>query len=326
MKNDDHGIFSRVTLSHEINFLQESIPDLLTGLSKRENLVPTAYYYDDAGSIIFTKLCEEPSYYLPRAEKEILEKNNLSIVKFFDGVSIVELGSGDCHKTKVLLKEASKHYETLRYYPIDVNDYILEKAGNMLRTEIPNIHIEALLGRYEDAVKYLAKNKEPKIFLFLGSTMAQFSDEMIESFLDMLRGAAKKGDGFLVGFDLHKKPEILSEPYNTPIAHEHQWNALEHINRIFDGNFDTKSIFSEGRWNRAKSRIEMTLTFLEKQDVELKKLNFKKTFQKGEETITHIMRKLEVKTITNIFKQHNMLLEKIWIHEEYQYGLFLFRF
>jgi L-histidine Nalpha-methyltransferase len=309
------------------NLIETNVPELKMGLSHKEHLVPTIYFYDDIGSKLFEKKCNtEPSYYLPRVETALLTKYSSEIVDKLSNRTLVELGSGNSAKTEILLNSFSTTHRNVRYCPIDINRSFIEKGGCHLIEKFPNLQIEGIAGTYNEAVSLLAGRDEPMAFMFLGSSMAQFTDDGIAEFVEMLRMCAKPGDTFLVAFDLYKDPEILAAPYNKPIACEYQRNGLTVINRLFDGNFAPEAITPIGRWNHEKSRIEMTLQFLEEQSVTLKTINFHKKYEKGEETITQIMRKMRPDAIISIFKQNGLSLDTVWRHSEIDYGLFLFKF
>ena len=309
------------------DIISESSRKLVKGLSARDTLIPTVYYYDDRGSEIFQELCLEESYYLPMAELQILMENSSSIAEMIGNKKVIELGCGDCHKSIVLLQRMMELHGRCKFIPIDVSDYIIEQACRIITKKIPGIDIDAIRGTYEEAITYLGnKYALGSIYIFLGSTMAQFNNEMISEFIELIRKSAKPGDLFLVGFDLFKSVEILRAPYNTDSAVRHQLNALHNINKIYNGNFDPNTIQCEGRWNNDMKRIEMTLTFTRDQDINLKKLNFRKFFKMGDEIMTHIMRKMEKNTIIHIFMDNNMKCKKTWLNERYQFCMFLFEF
>jgi L-histidine Nalpha-methyltransferase len=315
-----------LSVSSETDLMGQYALELVAGLSDPETLVPTAYYYDDEGSRLFERLCEEPSYYLPSTETRILRHHALEMATAIGNRIIVELGSGNSTKTLLLLSAMEKLYGSVVYVPIDVNRAAIEKGATRILQSLGNVKISGFVAAYDNAIRSVAEYNGEKLFLFLGSTMAQFTDERVSSFLDMLRGAAHRGDRFLVGFDLFKDPEVLAKPYNTPVADLHQLNALNVINRKFDGNFDTARMSCCGRWNAKEMRIEMVLTFNAEQHIRLNRLNFAKTYPAGYETKTHIMRKMRPDMVEALICARGLTLERTWRDSQFDYGLFLFRF
>jgi len=73
------------TLSHRLSRFvvsgEDVSTDILFGasevikdLSKVPKEINSKYYYDDRGCLLFEHLCEEPSYYLTRSERAIVEE------------------------------------------------------------------------------------------------------------------------------------------------------------------------------------------------------------------------------------------------------------
>ena len=51
------------------SFLEE----VLTGLSKEQKELPCKYFYDERGSFLFENICTVDEYYIPQAEREIMQ-------------------------------------------------------------------------------------------------------------------------------------------------------------------------------------------------------------------------------------------------------------
>ena len=51
---------------------RELAVDVLVGLSERPKRLPSRLFYDAEGSRLFARICDQPEYYLTRAEHEIL--------------------------------------------------------------------------------------------------------------------------------------------------------------------------------------------------------------------------------------------------------------
>ncbi|MBN2775860.1 MAG: L-histidine N(alpha)-methyltransferase, partial [Prolixibacteraceae bacterium] len=80
--------------------------DTLKGLSADSKFLLPKYFYNDKGSKIFQDIMQMPEYYLTNCEFEIFThyKSEMKDL-FFNGnpyFELVELGSGDGLKTKIL--------------------------------------------------------------------------------------------------------------------------------------------------------------------------------------------------------------------------------
>src|SRR5262249_56595415 len=83
----------------------EFAQDVEAGLTAEPKHLSCRYFYDREGSRLFEAICELPEYYLTRAETEILERHASEIASLFQGdVTVIELGSGNAVKTRLLLE------------------------------------------------------------------------------------------------------------------------------------------------------------------------------------------------------------------------------
>src|SRR5713226_2191623 len=78
--------------------------DVKNGLTAQPKHLSCCYFYDSEGSNLFEEICEVPEYYLPAAEREILETHSAAIIHSIPThLSLVELGSGNAVKTRILI-------------------------------------------------------------------------------------------------------------------------------------------------------------------------------------------------------------------------------
>ena len=111
--------------------------DVLAGLTASPKRLSCRYFYDREGSLLFEAICEQPEYYLTRAETAILRDQAGAIAAEFSGdVTLVELGSGNAAKTRLLLDAFVKDRRTVRYVPIDICRPVLESSAAALRARI----------------------------------------------------------------------------------------------------------------------------------------------------------------------------------------------
>src|SRR5271163_1541355 len=75
------------------------------GLTSRPKQLSCCFFYDAEGSALFEAICDLPEYYLTRAEREILQKHATAVAaRFPTGARLVELGSGNSSKTRLLIE------------------------------------------------------------------------------------------------------------------------------------------------------------------------------------------------------------------------------
>ena len=103
--------------------------DTLKGLSASPKYLLPKYFYDENGSKIFQSIMKMPEYYLTNCESEIFSEQKSQITEaFFDNSSsfdLVELGSGDGFKTKILLQHMQNLNYDYKFIPIDISENVM---------------------------------------------------------------------------------------------------------------------------------------------------------------------------------------------------------
>lgn len=268
--------------------------DVIAGLSAVPKTLPCKYFYDAHGSELFEEICATPEYYPTRTEREILEAHAGEIAEATGAVELVELGSGSAVKTRVLLEAYSARAPEVHFAPIDVSGSMLEESSRDLVERYDDLFIRGIAGTYEDALEALHPAPQPsRMFLFLGSTIGNFTEDQRIDFLERVYEAMTPGDWFLVGFDRVKERSVLESAYNDSEGYTAAFNLnmLTHLNARFHGDFDATMFRHHAFFDDAESRIEMHLVSQADQSVCLGDLDFTAAFERGESIRTEISRK-----------------------------------
>lgn len=300
--------------------------DVIKGLKQTPKTLPPRYFYDDRGSELFEQICELPEYYLTRTETSILQQNAASIAKITGACEIVELGSGSSTKTRILLDAYNSLRLPLRYLPIDVSARMLEMSARTLLKEYPSLQVYAIAGTYELALAQLQAKKLPnRIICFLGSTLGNLNPQECDIFFSRIKASLHLGEYFLLGIDLQKPKEILEAAYNDgqSVTAAFNLNMLEHLNRRFEGNFETTQFEHWSFYNQTANQIEMHLRSLQEQTVELHALNLKVNLAKDETIITEISRKFNLNQIHQELKTKGLTPVQTWTDANQWFGLLL---
>ncbi|AFZ02550.1 L-histidine N(alpha)-methyltransferase [Calothrix sp. PCC 6303] len=300
--------------------------DVIKGLTQVQKSLPPKYFYDDKGSQLFEKICELPEYYVTRTETAIFQSCASEIANLTGECELIELGSGSSTKTRILLDAYKVNNFSLRYLPIDVSGGILESSANKLLIDYPNLDVHALVGTYESALLELPEKKLfNRMLAFIGSTLGNLTIEECDIFLSQITDALHKGEYFLLGIDLQKPKEILEAAYNDSqgVTAAFNLNILEHLNYLFDGDFNLSEFEHFAFFNEKQSQIEMHLRSLKRQVVNLKKLNITVHFEQNETILTEISRKFNLDEIQNQLRLHDLAPQKIWTDKNEWFGLIL---
>jgi dimethylhistidine N-methyltransferase len=218
-----------------------------------------AYHlYDDQGSELFERICELPEYYLTRTENSILELNAGRIIASAPVQALAELGAGYSKKTIHLLKEQARQRGSGIFAPIDVSLPGLVAARDFTAANFPELRFNGLHALYEDGFSSVAKDI-PTLFIFLGSTIGNFTPPTFIRFFTQLAEAMGPNDYLLLGADRVKDTGVLERAYDDSmgITGEFILNVFLSINRLTGGNFDTAKMRYHSWYNPEWAQIEM---------------------------------------------------------------------
>lgn len=270
--------------------------DVVAGLTAARKTLPCKYFYDALGSQLFERICATPEYYPTRTERAILEARAGEIAETTGPVELVELGSGSARKTRVLLEAYSARADEVHFAPIDVSGSMLEESSRKLVARYDDLFIRGIAGTYEKALAALHPAPQPqRMFLFLGSTIGNFTNRQRTRFLTRIHGAMAAGDYFLLGFDRVKDRNVLEAAYNDAegLTERFNRNILVHLNARFHGDFVPDRFAHSAFFNESESRIEMHLVSDRAQAARLADLDLDAGFGEGESIHTEISRKFE---------------------------------
>ncbi len=150
-------------------------------------------------------------------------------------INVIDLGCGDGKKAIIFLDRIRKRLsikgvqKRVRYCPIDISSYMVEKALNLVKktdieevikfqwniSDFENIENVASVLRYGDYKKNL--------FLLLGNTLGNFE---INELLYEIRSGMEAGDILVIGNGLdNRNPKDILKAYTNPHVHD----FLKHI-------------------------------------------------------------------------------------------------
>jgi len=279
------------------------------GLSLAQKSIPSRFFYDSAGSLLFERISELPEYYLTRTELVILQGSAAEVFSAMAGnVAMVEFGSGSSTKTRVLIEAALASQPDLLYVPIDISrDFLLESSKALL-DDYPRLRINAMATEYADAIQGLPRHEGPKLFLFLGSNVGNFDDPEAVRFLTRIRSVMGADDRILLGADKVKDPALIELAYNDPtgVTGEFNKNVLRRINDELDGNFDLDSFDHAAPYSIAEERVEMRLVSKREQEVLIAKLGERYRFRRGEFVVTEHCQKYTDERLSSLAFQSSL--------------------
>ena len=124
--------------------------DAIHGLTQTSKSLPSKYFYDLKGSVLFDQICELPEYYPTRTELGILQEHMSHITQTLgESVILVEYGSGSSLKTQLLLKSIP---DVEAYVPIDISREHLLSASEQTRMNYPNLTVLPVCADYSQQI------------------------------------------------------------------------------------------------------------------------------------------------------------------------------
>ncbi|RFA30372.1 L-histidine N(alpha)-methyltransferase [Alkalilimnicola ehrlichii] len=263
------------------------------GLSASPRSVPSKYFYDARGSVLFDRICHTPEYYPTRTEDRLLAESAASIVHYARPEHIIELGSGTSRKTRHLFDACEKAEQAVHYWPLDVCAEMLTDAGLALLADYPWLSITALEADYLAGLDALPVAAGRRLFVFLGGTLGNFEQQQAACFLRELRGLMAPDDYLLLGLDRVKEPSVLKAAYNDAagVTAEFNLNMLHVLNRELGADFPVDRFRHRAVYNRQAERIEMYLIATKAVAVSVAALGGVYRFEPGDRLLTEISQK-----------------------------------
>ena len=297
--------------------------DVRRGLTATPKVLFPKYFYDALGSRLFEAICELPEYYLTRAETEIFQRYAGEIAGALDGpVRLLELGSGDGRKTRLLIEALVARQEALEYLPVDVSRSAVEQSAERLLHAFPGLTVTAFVAEYQAGLRAVRGERVPPgvrtLALFLGSTIANLDPAERIALLREIRGVLRPGDGLLLGVDLRKPESVLVPAYDDAlgVTASFNLNLLLRINRELGGGFELGAFRHRALWNREHGRIEAHLESLREQTVPIRDLGLEVRFALGETIHTESSYKLDLGQVAELAEAGGFVLRRTWTDRE----------
>jgi L-histidine N-alpha-methyltransferase len=305
------------------------IRDLIAGLSEAPRLIPTVYGYDERGSDLYAQICDLETYYPYHAEWSLLTRNIKSICDLANIDEIVELGCGTAIKSELLLNQASiKSQVPLRYVPIDVSVEMLRRTSSRLAGSIDGLEIWPIAGDYHSGLSVVEQQpKASRLFLFMGSSLGNMSEQKRRELLVNIRSAGQRGDLMMVGVDFDKPRSILEGAYNDPpecdLWHNFLTNRLTCLNRSFDGDFNPSVFDSRLVYNTDARRVEAQIWPRVDVEFRLANLNLQGVIKAGERVIVDTSHKFKIDELNELLDTAGMRIMESYEEPAVKYSLLL---
>lgn len=299
------------------------------GLSLENKCLPSWLIFDSAGSEIFKKITELTEYLPAACEFEIIRNHKNNIAKLISGnkFNLIELGSGDGCKTRILIEHLLKEKFDFHYFPIDISNGAVTNLVQSLEVDqqTTSLKVTGLIGDYFDGLNtIIQKGSVQNLVLFLGVTLNNMDQENACSFLKTICKILGPEDYLMTGFDLMKNPKLLYSAYNNQLFEEFNLHLLDRINQVLGANFNKDNFVQQGQYNPNTRAVKSYLYSTCDQIVNIKALNKTYHFKawetlQTEQSFKYTLEEIEslaaengFEVVEHLFDSRKYFVDSIW--------------
>jgi dimethylhistidine N-methyltransferase len=254
------------------------------GMARTPKQLPAWFLYDETGSRLFERICEQPEYTLTRTETELLRRLGPDLAAALGPGVLVEFGAGNGRKVSPLLEARRQG----AFVALDISYEHLALACDRLRTEHPWLPILGVCCDYSSlaALPDHPLLRQRRLGFYPGGSLGNFDPAEASRLLEHFATLLGEGSRLLIGIDQPKSVARLEAAYNDAAGWSAAFalNLLHRLNRELGGDFDPGAFVYDASWDGERSRIAMALVSQGPQEVTLAGQTFR--FAAGEPLVT----------------------------------------
>ena len=242
---------------------------VVSGFSQKNKSIAPKFFYDQRGSKLFDLICNQPEYYPPTVEQDMLNNLAEEIVTYTgqDRV-LIEPGAGSAAKVRLLLNALKPS----AYVPMDISFSHLKDAAAELAGEYPWLPVHATCVDFTHSLPVPDIVPDgPRLLFFPGSSIGNFEPYQTGCFLDKVHDAVGYGGMLLIGVDTKKDMELLNAAYNDEagVTAEFNLNLLHRMRNELGIECNPLNFEHRAFYNPDAGRVEMYLVSNQRQTLRL---------------------------------------------------------
>jgi len=294
---------------------------VIDGFSQEEKSIPPKFFYDERGSELFDRICEQPEYYLPTVERRMLSRLADEIASLTGtGRILIEPGAGNAAKVRLIL-------DALRpaaFVPMDISFDYLKTAAMDLAREYPWLRVHAACVDFTHSLPIPEQTPEgPRLLFFPGSSLGNFHRSEAGEFLDLVHDTVGEGGMLLIGVDTKKSESLLNAAYNDTagVTAEFNLNLLHRIHRELNAELDPEAYKHRAFYNTKAGRIEMHLVSRMNQKLRINGYYF--DIEKGESLHTENSYKYTPEEFLLLASESRFKSVRHWVDNDGLFAIYL---
>lgn len=282
------------------------------GLRAKPKRLPSWLFYDERGSQLFERICEQTEYYLTRCEMTLMAEHARSIAETLgEDVRLVEYGSGNARKTRLLLEQLRA---PVAYVPVEISPESLRLSLQLLAERFPRLPLQPLYADFTRPLRLPIAPRAPRrtVLYFPGSTIGNFDLREAAALLRKMRNEMGDNGGILIGVDLKKDMSVIEAAYNdrAGVTAEFTLNMLARLNRELGSNFELAAFRHRARYNLMAGRIETHIVSARAQRVRVGQAGF--SFAEDEAMLVEYSCKYSLADFAALAARAGLQVRRIW--------------
>ncbi|XP_069112701.1 histidine N-alpha-methyltransferase-like isoform X2 [Argopecten irradians] len=159
---------------------------LIAGLTSSPKYIPAWYKYDSLGSELeldCRDTAKNNDYYLYRCMTSCLKSNIQDIVPNKETpYKLIDLGSGNCSKTRYVIDQLLKAQTQLSFYPLDISKEFLMRTVDILHHEYGRqLVIHPTAENYVNGIEKFRQLEGPKLILWFNAILNLTYHDQVET-------------------------------------------------------------------------------------------------------------------------------------------------
>lgn len=291
------------------------------GLAARPRTLPGTWLWDEAGSVLFDRICDSPDYHPTGRETALLPTVAAEVAGLVGpGAGVVEYGSGASRKVRTLLDALDR---PARYLALDISRDYLEASVARLAPDYPMVAMTAVCADYGGPVRLpLRLDDGPVLGFFPGTSIGNFAPAAARDLLGRIRDTLGPSR-LLVGVDPTRDAARLHRSYGGPLMGAFHRNILVRMRRELGAELDPEGFAHAVRVEPEPFRVEAHLVARGAQTIRLDGERF--AFADGESVRTDTSHKYPPDAFRALAEAAGWQPERIWLDPDGLFSLHLLR-
>ncbi|MET0065049.1 MAG: L-histidine N(alpha)-methyltransferase [Candidatus Thiodiazotropha sp.] len=293
----------------------------IDGLSRDAKTIPPKFFYDQRGSELFDRICEQPEYYLPTVECRMLSEHAGEIAELIgQGRLLIEPGAGSACKVRLLLDALKPS----AFVPMDISFEHLKASARALSAEYPWLAIHATCIDFSHSMPIPdTAPDDPRLVFFPGSSLGNFNRREAGLFLNLVADTLGRDGMLLIGVDTKKSNRVLDAAYNDAagVTADFNLNLLHRLREELNADLDPEVFEHHAFYNPDEGRVEMHLVSTCRQVLSIDGHRFE--FHAGESLHTENSYKYAPDEFIALARQNGFNPVRHWVDREGLFAIYL---